>query len=98
MNRKQRIRLLDAKIALAEKNLEIMRLKVDHELRIRFAVLLAQKLYLRINWAKCKECEKGCFITEACLESRLKTGKCVFEINFKQLEKLPWPPHKEDEE
>ena len=95
LNRKELLRLLDAKIALAETELEILRLEVELEWKIRFAALFAQTLYLRNNWGECKRCEKGAFIHEACLESRIKTGKCIFEVDFGQLEKLPWAPNKE---
>jgi len=95
LNRKKLLRLLDAEIALAETKLEIFRLEEENEGKMRFAVLFAQKLYLRNNWVDCKECKKDAVIPEACLESRKKTGKCIFEVDFKQLEKLPWTPNKE---
>jgi hypothetical protein len=95
LNRKKLLRLLDAEIALAETKLEKLRLEEENECKMRFAVLFAQKLYLRNNWIECKECGKDAVIPEACLESRKKTGKCIFEADFKQLEKLPWSPNKE---
>ena len=97
LNREEMIRLLDAKIRLKEVELEILRLEVEHDWKMRFAALFAQTLYLWDNWAECKGCEKGESIHEACLESRLKTGKCIFEVDTEQLDKLPWPARKEAE-
>ncbi|MDI9576514.1 MAG: hypothetical protein QM398_00080 [Thermoproteota archaeon] len=97
MNREAMLRLLDAKIALAETELEILRLDVEHEWKMRFAVLIAQELYLRSSWLECKGCKKGDLIAEACLESRTKTGKCIFEVDIEQLDKLPWPARREAE-
>jgi hypothetical protein len=70
LNREELLRLLDAKIKLAEAELEILHLEAEHEWKMRFAALFAQTLYLWDNWAECKGCKKGAFIHEACLESR----------------------------
>jgi hypothetical protein len=94
LNREETLRLLDAKIALAETELEILRLEVERDWKMRFAALFAQTLYLWDNWAECKGCEKGDFIHEACLESRMKTGKCVFEVGSKKLKTIPWPANR----
>ena len=90
MSRKVEIKMLDTKIAKLEKLLSLLRAKEDIRLRNRFAVGFAQKLYVHTKYPECKNCEKEMF-AETCLESRVKTGKCIFEIDYERLQKLPWP-------
>jgi hypothetical protein len=96
VSREEESKLLDAKIAKLEKLLSLLRAKEDIRLRNRFAVGFAQKLYVRTKYSGCKNCEKE-MIAEACLESRLKTGKCIFEVDYERLKKLPWPTKEADE-
>jgi hypothetical protein len=49
---------------------------------------------MHTKYPECKNCEKE-MIAEACLESRLKTGKCIFEVDYERLKKLPWPTRRQ---
>jgi len=94
------LELIDAKIAKYEKLIamlkEINRLQIadaDRRLRNQFAVGVAQSLFLQTKYPDCKACEKT-KLPELCLEAREKTGKCICEVDFDQLQKLPWPTSK----
>lgn len=97
-DREELLRRLDAEIRLKELELKIFHLEQANTMRVRFSVVFAQRFYLLTHWRECRDCRKSVGIYESCLESRIKTGKCVFEIGFEALEKLPWPANKESKE
>ena len=91
MNREEKLRFINAKIALCEAKIRLLQMEVEMEWKMRFAAVFAQKLNLREKYAECGACKKRLMGPEVCLESRLKTGKCIFEVGIEQLERLPWP-------
>jgi hypothetical protein len=102
-NKDKELELLDAQLAKYERLLavrkEIYRLQMvqaERHLRMTFAALVAQSLYLWEKYPACKGCEKA-MDASACLEAREKTGKCYFEVDFVQLQTLPWPTSKGEE-
>jgi hypothetical protein len=90
MSREKELRLINAEIALCEAEIKPLQAEVDREWSMRFAVVFGQKLYLRGNYAECRACKERLMVPEACLESRLKTGKCILEVGTEQLKRLDW--------
>lgn len=95
MSCEDNLKVIEAQIALHEELLRVLMEEVDRSWRNQFTVVVAQDIYLRTKYADCKTCEKQ-IIAEACLEAREKTGKCIFEVDFKELQKLPWPTKGEE--
>ena len=91
LNRKEELRLLDAQIAACEAKLKLLHAEVDREWCMRFSALMAQTIYLRKKYVECQACKEDVLIHQSCLESRIKTGKCVFEVGVDRLEKLSFP-------
>jgi hypothetical protein len=85
MNREEELRLINAKIALYEAKIKLLQVEVDKQWGMRFAVVFGQKLYLREKYAECKVCQKRLMFPDVCLESRLKTGKCVFGGRYRAI-------------
>lgn len=91
--RKKILELIDAELALQEEILRILRTEEEMLWRNQFAAGVARQLYLWTKYPDCKGCEKT-IDASVCLEARKKTGKCLFEVDFDQLQKLPWPTSK----
>ena len=91
--RKKNLELINAELALQEEILRLLRKEEDRYWGIAFGAAIARHLYLWTKYPDCQACKKT-MLASACLEAREKTGKCIFEVDFEQLQKLPWPTSK----
>jgi hypothetical protein len=87
------LELIDAQLSLQEEILRLLRKEEDRYWGMAFGAAIARHLYMWTKYPDCKACEKT-MLASACLEARKKTGKCICEVDFDQLQKLPWPTSK----